>query len=63
MSDVVDDLRGRSDPGLMTCHKAADEIEELRACIRALCNELEARKRLSFRVAEYVFVLDKAIKP
>ena len=40
---------------LTTIHRAAFEIRELQACIRALCNETEARKRLGFRVAEGVF--------
>lgn len=34
---------------------AAEEIEELRACVRALCDETSARKLLSFATAEAIF--------
>lgn len=42
-------------PGDRLCRRALGRIEELNATVRKLCNEIEARKLLSFEAAEDIF--------
>lgn len=59
MADALGSDVGPADHGKRSFQQflrdSADKLEELRACIRKLCPEIDARKLLSFAAADAIF--------